>query len=539
MALASQTYLFLDCQTTGLSRNRAEILELGWSLSFDESAVETRLIKPEKLETISKTVWRMTGIQPSDLADAMDVTQVWKELVLSTYSIDNPVVCAVIHYSQFEMPFLQAVHRQVFPDTEFPWPVVCTHQLARRLHADLPARTLRALSGHFGFVLPEEHRSRGHVIATQKIWRQFLSTLESNQSVATWEDFQSWLRQPVQKNRTKKTFQVSKTFLKTLPEQPGVYEMVSRSGVVLYVGKATSLKSRVGSYFQQRRPERSKLNELLTQVAEVRVVQTETPLEAALLENDRIKNLQPQYNYSLRSFSRCLYFATPLSENYSTHYGFQNPWGPFTSVSCFESLHRLLRMHADQSTEEDIRYLVHPVEDIKAALVRVLERNQVASQSLSVVSLLTLGKRLDGPLPEDEIEASIYRKLKRVPRSLHQAAFRCWILDCRIAWRVEAGQWRYLELCDGKVIQRGCSDTWGQMPNYCRSRHPLRERKRKMNLEIYDRTRVLITELGMIAKRVPVKIQVSPSRTYHFTPDTVLTVLKRAIGTDLSEEADS
>ena len=76
--------------------------------------------------------------------------------------------------------------------------------------------------------------------------------------------------------------------------------MLSQSGEVLYVGKATSLRSRVNSYFRgqkgprpPQRDDRASLESDATPCA--------TPLEAALLESDEIKRLNPPYNVVLKT----------------------------------------------------------------------------------------------------------------------------------------------------------------------------------------------------------------------------------------------
>lgn len=95
--------------------------------------------------------------------------------------------------------------------------------------------------------------------------------------------------------------QVSRTdFLKknTLPEVPGVYFFLSADKEILYVGKATSLRDRVKSYFSQdllvtRGPKIELLFPLINAIA---YVQTDSVLEALLLEGQFIKKYQPPYN---------------------------------------------------------------------------------------------------------------------------------------------------------------------------------------------------------------------------------------------------
>ena len=98
-----------------------------------------------------------------------------------------------------------------------------------------------------------------------------------------------------------------------LPDAPGVYRMRGRGGEVLYVGKATSLRRRVNSYFRtrHRRPGGNRTLEMLTQVSGVEVTPCASPLEAALRETDAIKEHAPPYNVALRGREGSVYFATP------------------------------------------------------------------------------------------------------------------------------------------------------------------------------------------------------------------------------------
>ena len=87
--------------------------------------------------------------------------------------------------------------------------------------------------------------------------------------------------------------------LATLPESPGVYRMIDRTGTVLYVGKAHNLKHRVSSYFT-RAGHNVKTKALMAQVQDVKITLTHTEAEALLLENNLIKELRPRYNVLLR-----------------------------------------------------------------------------------------------------------------------------------------------------------------------------------------------------------------------------------------------
>ncbi len=93
---------------------------------------------------------------------------------------------------------------------------------------------------------------------------------------------------------------MTKADLKTLdlPDAPGVYFFLDSKKKILYIGKATSLKNRVRSYFATDiKEKRSELIEnMVTEAATVEVTKTESVLEALILETNLIRTHKPRYN---------------------------------------------------------------------------------------------------------------------------------------------------------------------------------------------------------------------------------------------------
>ena len=85
-----------------------------------------------------------------------------------------------------------------------------------------------------------------------------------------------------------------------LPLEPGVYQFLDRTGTVIYVGKAKSLRKRVSSYFMQNKEHPPKVRVLVRQIAEIRHIVVDSETDALLLENSLIKKLQPRYNILLK-----------------------------------------------------------------------------------------------------------------------------------------------------------------------------------------------------------------------------------------------
>lgn len=85
-----------------------------------------------------------------------------------------------------------------------------------------------------------------------------------------------------------------------LPLSPGVYQYLDKTGTIIYVGKAKSLRKRVSSYFVQSKEHSAKVRVLVKQIAEIRHIVVNSETDALLLENSLIKTLQPRYNILLK-----------------------------------------------------------------------------------------------------------------------------------------------------------------------------------------------------------------------------------------------
>ena len=85
--------------------------------------------------------------------------------------------------------------------------------------------------------------------------------------------------------------------LKKLPTSPGVYIFKDKTGETIYVGKATSLKDRVSSYFQNSGKGYARPIEIMiSEVVDFETKKTDTVLEAYILEQSLIKKILPKYN---------------------------------------------------------------------------------------------------------------------------------------------------------------------------------------------------------------------------------------------------
>jgi excinuclease ABC subunit C len=126
--------------------------------------------------------------------------------------------------------------------------------------------------------------------------------------------------------------------INSLPAKPGIYLMKDASGAILYVGKATSLHSRVRSYFVDSADLSPKNRSMVSKVADIEYIVVGSEVEALILECNYIKQYRPKYNVLLRDDKNYPYIKVALTEDFprvyrvrSFHHDGNRYFGPYTS----------------------------------------------------------------------------------------------------------------------------------------------------------------------------------------------------------------
>lgn len=140
------------------------------------------------------------------------------------------------------------------------------------------------------------------------------------------------------------------TKLRLLPDRPGVYLMKDEQGNIIYVGKATSLRQRVRSYFQNSRHHTPKEVSLVEKVRDLDTIVVDSPVEALILEGNLIKQHRPRYNVRLRDDKHYPYLKITLDEEFprilvvrTMKQDGARYFGPYTSSTAMNETLRVLK----------------------------------------------------------------------------------------------------------------------------------------------------------------------------------------------------
>ena len=471
--------LVIDCQASGATPEHGDLLELGWGFVGPGGLrdVEAHWIRPKTDRPVSRPVRRLLGWSERCLTTAIDAESAWARLMAKV----TPGMPTVIHWARFERPFLRALHGGEPP----PLDVRCLHAIAERLFEGLPKKNLRALAGHLGHSADLLRRARGHVEATAHVWRAIVPRLE-REGILRWSDLDAFLARPVARD-AKLVFPYPAEKRRLLHDGPGVYRFVRSNGDVLYVGKAASVRKRVSSHFSTRGAKSDAL-EMLSQVADVSATETETALDAALLEVDEIQRLDPPYNVQLRVAERRAWFASRAFDDARDEPDSRHRIGPLPSRGAVAGLAAMTRLLAGADAGPALRAAAVGVPEAFAPDRATFEEAWRAFAPR--IPLLDAGRALH-PLHEEEtaddddlgwtcerVRRYLMRTLAGESLLVRRARLLCLLADARVTFR-ENGRERRL----------------GEAGVKARTRH---ERQLGFDARKYDRVRVLATELRRV-----------------------------------------
>jgi DNA polymerase-3 subunit epsilon len=520
--------LALDCQAAGATPAYGDLLELGWAVcgaSGIVDSVQSRWIVPRTERRIGRPVRELTGWSEACLAQAVPEEAAWGELsrAISSLLADDAVgVPSVIHFARFELSFLRDLYERLGGGPAFPLDTVCLHAIAARLFPDLPRRNIRALAGYLGHSPELVRRSAGHVEATAFIWRELVPLLEQA-GITRWDELSTWLETtPASRRPARRSFPLAIERRRGLPDGSGVYRFLRKNGDVVYVGKATSLKKRVASHFKSRGPATERGLELLTQVHDIDHTETPSILEAALLECDEIKRLDPPYNVQLRE--RSAWFAASDLKSAVAVPDDAHRIGPLPSERALSPLWAMIRLVEGAEPRTGLRATALAVpavfapdeelfrEGFRAFVAEHLRDGATAGERLAAASRalwLARGRsELDaspeGRAPDEWDRARIKRRLERnlvqTGLLLRRARFLCLLVDSGVAFRERDRKTaRGLVVSGGEIVSQSELTSVHEVARLLPARpRSLADRRRVFDGAVYDRLRTLLTELQRI-----------------------------------------
>ena len=294
-------FCVVDLETTGGSSEFEAITEIG-AVKYrggEEIGRFATLVNPQR--AIPPFITVLTGITDSMVASAPTIDETLEPLL---EFIGDSVLVA--HNARFDVGFVNAALVRAGRE-RLSNRVLDTVGLARRLvGADVDNCKLATLAASLGLAHQPSHRAINDVLATGDLLHHLIERA-AGFGVFDLNDFAALAKIGRHPQAAKLKLTVD------LPRGPGVYLFVDAQGDVLYVGKATNIRSRVRSYFGTG-DTRRKIGSLLKLMDAVHYVATPDLLTAEVLELRMISRLRPRYNHAGTRSAKYCYVRLTLGE---------------------------------------------------------------------------------------------------------------------------------------------------------------------------------------------------------------------------------
>jgi DNA polymerase-3 subunit epsilon len=273
----------IDVETTGASPQFDRITEIGIiELAEDGSVSEwSTLVNPQVL--IPEFIEKLTGISNAMVETAPTFEEIAQELL---QRLNGRVFVA--HNARFDYAFIRNELKRI--DIAFRADTLCTVRLSRRLYPQHYKHNLDSLIQRLGISMEVRHRA----LADARVLVSFLQRLPQEH---TPEVIANAIRHVMAKPALPP--HLSEGLIDDIPDSPGVYLFYGDSDLPLYVGKSTSIRTRVLSHFSGDHASTKELR-ISQQLKRIDWYETAGELGALLLEARLVKQLQPIHNQRLR-----------------------------------------------------------------------------------------------------------------------------------------------------------------------------------------------------------------------------------------------
>lgn len=134
-----------------------------------------------------------------------------------------------------------------------------------------------------------------------------------------------------------------------ISKSTGCYQFLNKKGEIIYVGKAANLRSRVMSYWRENAGHSPAKFSMMKQIEKIKIVETDSEIEALLLEANLIKKHQPQYNIVMRDDKRHVYIKISTEEEWPGVFMTRQIdkagkyYGPFVSTEAVRETLKVIR----------------------------------------------------------------------------------------------------------------------------------------------------------------------------------------------------
>lgn len=275
--------VFVDIETNGGNGERGRITEIAVIRVEDGEVVDeyTSLVNPGS--PIPHWITRLTGITNNDLVSA----PYFDDIAADLHRIMDGAVF-VAHNVRFDYSFIK---RQLEANGyTFRPKLFCTVRMSRAMYPEHRGHSLEKIINRHGIAVNGRHRAYDDAKAIYDFAQ--LAIVDKGIDAFRLSMTTQFKTKTLPPNLDEASFA-------NIPQTPGVYIFEDADGAPLYVGKSVNLRQRVMSHFANdtRIAKEMKLSQGSHNIS---FIQTETEIEALLLESAKVKELQPIHNRLLR-----------------------------------------------------------------------------------------------------------------------------------------------------------------------------------------------------------------------------------------------